>query len=333
MSTPIDFYFDFSSPYGYFAATRIEALAAKYGRTVVWHPILLGAVFKVSGSAPLTSYPLKGQYALHDFARTAAFHGILYQAPAVFPLPTQNAARAMLWVRVEHGDAKAVEYAKAVYHAYFVDGKDISQAEVLAEMASELGLDAGAVAEGAGSAAIKEQLKADVDAAIAKGVFGSPFIVVDGEGYWGFDRFDQIEAQLQKSSSGMSKGYKSLLEQAAAEITTYSIEQARERLGKPDVVFVDVRDVRELEREGVIPGAFHAPRGMIEFWVDPQSPYFKPIFGEDKEFVFFCAAGWRSALTTKTVQDMGLKRVADIAGGFGAWKAAGAPVEEKAKKN
>ena len=129
-----------------------------------------------------------------------------------------------------------------------------------------------------------------------------------------------------------TKGYKALIAEAGAQIKTYTILEAQEKLRDPNVQFVDVRDVRELEREGVIPGAFHAPRGMIEFWVDPDSPYFKPVFGEKKEFVFFCAAGWRSALTAKTVQDMGLGPVADIEGGFTAWKAAGAPVAEKVKK-
>lgn len=131
----------------------------------------------------------------------------------------------------------------------------------------------------------------------------------------------------------MKKGYKALVDEAMAQVKTYTVEQAQARLGDPDVQFVDVRDVRELEREGVIPGAFPASRGMIEFWVDPDSPYFKPIFGEKKEYIFFCAAGWRSALTTKTVQDMGMENVAHIEGGFSAWKAAGAPVAEKAKKS
>jgi rhodanese-related sulfurtransferase len=130
----------------------------------------------------------------------------------------------------------------------------------------------------------------------------------------------------------MKKGYKALVDEAMAQVKTYTVQQAQARFGDPNVQFVDVRDVRELEREGVIPGAFAAPRGMIEFWVDPDSPYFKPLFGENKEFIFFCAGGWRSALTTKVVQDMGLENVAHIEGGFGAWKAAGAPVAEKAKK-
>ncbi|PPE70182.1 rhodanese-like domain-containing protein [Caldimonas thermodepolymerans] len=131
---------------------------------------------------------------------------------------------------------------------------------------------------------------------------------------------------------GLKKGYKALVDEAMAVVKTYSVEEARARLGDPSVQFVDVRDVRELERDGVIPGAVHAPRGMLEFWVDPESPYHRPVFAEDKEFILFCAAGWRSALATKTLQDMGLPKVAHIDGGFTAWKAAGAPVEAKAKK-
>jgi rhodanese-related sulfurtransferase len=130
----------------------------------------------------------------------------------------------------------------------------------------------------------------------------------------------------------MKKGYRALVDEAMAQVKTYSVAQAQEKFGDPKVLFVDVRDVRELEREGIIPGAFSAPRGMIEFWVDPDSPYFKPVFGEEKEFIFFCAAGWRSALTAKTVQDMGLTTVAHIEGGFSGWKAAGAPTGIKEHK-
>ena len=125
----------------------------------------------------------------------------------------------------------------------------------------------------------------------------------------------------------ITKGYKALLEEANAAIETLSVEDAIAASRDPGVVLVDIRDVRELKREGKVPGAIHAPRGMLEFWVDPDSPYFKDVFGEDKKFVFFCAAGWRSALATRAVQEMGLSPVAHIEGGFGAWKAAGGPVE------
>jgi rhodanese-related sulfurtransferase len=130
----------------------------------------------------------------------------------------------------------------------------------------------------------------------------------------------------------LKKTAKQLVEEAMTEVTTYTVEQARALHGQPGTVFVDVRDVRELEHEGVIPGAVHAPRGMLEFWFDPDSPYHRDVFAQDKEYVLFCAAGWRSALATKALMDMGLERVAHVEGGFKAWKEAGAPVAEKAKK-
>ena len=120
---------------------------------------------------------------------------------------------------------------------------------------------------------------------------------------------------------------KTMVESARREIKEYTAADAVELAQRPDVLLVDIRDPRELARDGRIPGALHAPRGMLEFWVDPDSPYFKPVFGDDKTFVFFCAGGLRSALTTKTLQDMGLAPVAHIEGGFAAWKAAGGPVE------
>jgi rhodanese-related sulfurtransferase len=125
----------------------------------------------------------------------------------------------------------------------------------------------------------------------------------------------------------ITKGYKELLDQANATVETLEVETVQAMLGRDDVVIVDLRDPRELEREGRMPGAFHCPRGMLEFWIDPESPYAKPQFQQDKQFVFFCAGGWRSALAAKTAQDMGLKPVAHMRGGFGAWKKAGAPVE------
>lgn len=124
----------------------------------------------------------------------------------------------------------------------------------------------------------------------------------------------------------MKKGYKALLAEANAEIAAVSPQEAHEMAKSADVVLVDIRDIRELDREGRIDGAVHAPRGMLEFWVDPESPYFKEVFGSGKQFVFFCAAGWRSALATKAVQDMGLDRVMHIDGGFSAWREAELPI-------
>jgi rhodanese-related sulfurtransferase len=130
----------------------------------------------------------------------------------------------------------------------------------------------------------------------------------------------------------IKKGYKQLLAEANAEIETLPVDQAVALHGRPDVVFVDLRDPRELEREGRMPGAFACTRGMLEFWIDPESPYAKPVFAKDAHFVFFCASGWRSALAAKTAQDMGLEKVAHVEGGFGAWKKAGGPVEAATPK-
>jgi rhodanese-related sulfurtransferase len=130
----------------------------------------------------------------------------------------------------------------------------------------------------------------------------------------------------------LKKGFRQMVDEAKARITTLPVEEARKRLGEDGVVFVDLRDVRELEREGAIPGAFHCPRGMLEFWLDPESPYHKPVFATGKEFVFFCNAAWRSALAADTAQQMGLENVKEMDGGFTAWKAAGYPVEARAKK-
>ena len=127
----------------------------------------------------------------------------------------------------------------------------------------------------------------------------------------------------------MKKTVKQLVDEATSQIETLSIQQARDLYGTENVTFVDIRDIRELEREGQVPGAVHAPRGMLEFWVDPESPYHRDLFASGNRFVFFCAAGWRSALATKAVQDMGLANVCHIDGGFGAWKESGGPIEER----
>jgi rhodanese-related sulfurtransferase len=132
----------------------------------------------------------------------------------------------------------------------------------------------------------------------------------------------------------ITTGYKALLDAAEKEIETLSVDEAAKLHGRDDVVFVDIRDPRELQREGKMPGAFHATRGMLEFWIDPESPYHKPVFAQDKKYVFFCAGGWRSALAAQTAQHMGMKPVAHIRGGFSEWKKSGKPVdppEEKAK--
>ena len=126
----------------------------------------------------------------------------------------------------------------------------------------------------------------------------------------------------------ITKGFRALVDEAMAQVTTHSVDQVRQRLDDPALQLVDIRDARELEREGTLPGAINAPRGMLEFWVDPDSPYYKPVLDdEDKQYVLFCGAGWRSALAAKALQDMGMTNVAHIDGGFTEWAKQGAPVE------
>jgi rhodanese-related sulfurtransferase len=128
-------------------------------------------------------------------------------------------------------------------------------------------------------------------------------------------------------------GYQELIQQAMSEIETLSLEKAQELLADSNVLFVDIRDIRELEREGMIPNALHAPRGMLEFWVDPDSPYYKPIFGEGKKLVLYCASAWRSALATQILQSMGVPNICHMEGGFSAWKKAQLPVIPKVNKS
>jgi 2-hydroxychromene-2-carboxylate isomerase len=196
MPTPIDFLFDFSSPYSYLASEQIEPLAARYGRAVVFRPILLGAVFKVSGSAPLTEqYGPKARYSVHDFERSARFAGVRYRHPSKFPIGAVAASRALLWLQ-QHQPDRANPFVHAVFRAFFQDDRDISDASVVAQIAQSLGIDSRQLAEGAQEPAIKDALRKGVEDAIASGVFGAPTIVVDGETFWGNDRLPQIERWL-----------------------------------------------------------------------------------------------------------------------------------------
>ena len=195
MAEPIDFYFDFSSPYGYFMSEKIDGIAAGFGRKVRWHPILLGVVYTVSEGKPLTELPLKGDYAVRDIARSARFHGVDYTPPAPFPIPTQAAARAYYWLH-DQDCALARRFAHAAYRAYFQSGRNISTPEVVVDIAASLGVDGPALAAALQSEPVKTRLKTACADAIAKGVFGSPFVLIDGEAFWGIDRLPQIERWL-----------------------------------------------------------------------------------------------------------------------------------------
>ena len=194
---PIDFWFDFSSPYGYLLSERIDEVAARFGRKVRWHPVLLGIVFKATGSAPLTlQNPAKAAYSLLDFARSARFMGIRYRHPTRFPLATQTAARAYYWL---HGQdcALARHFAHAVYRALFVDDRDVSAADTILEIAANLGVDRSSLETALQGQEIKDRLKDEVGKALAIGVFGSPHVIVDGEAFFGADRLPQIEKWLE----------------------------------------------------------------------------------------------------------------------------------------
>jgi len=196
MSEPIEFYFDFSSPYSYIASEVIDGLAEKYGRNVKWRPMLLGVVFQKTGQPLLVNVPLKGEYSLRDFARSARYHGVPFTFPAKFPMSTVSAARAYYWL---HGQdcQKARDFARAVFRAYWVDGRDISDLAVVQDIAASLGVDAAALAAGIATPEIKERLKVETDTALAKGMCGAPWFVVDKEPFWGADRLPQIEKWLQ----------------------------------------------------------------------------------------------------------------------------------------
>jgi 2-hydroxychromene-2-carboxylate isomerase len=191
----IDFYFDFSSPYGYIASHLIDDLAAKHGRAVNWRPYLLGVVFKASGRAPLPGQPLVGDYALRDFARSARLYGVPFNMPARLPISGVNPSRAYYWLH-DQDPQRAKALARALYRAFFVDGRDISDAEQVAEVAGALGIEHTTVLAAMQDPQVKERLRQETDAAIARGAFGSPFIFVDGEPFWGSDRLDQVDRWL-----------------------------------------------------------------------------------------------------------------------------------------
>ena len=194
--TPIDFYFDFSSPYGYLMAEKIDAVAAKYGRKVKWQPILLGVIFQATGSRPpADAVSSKGIYMLHDFHRSARFLGVPYNPPSRFPLPTQNAARAYYWLHVQDC-ALARQFALAVYRGFFVDDLDISAPETVLEIGAKLGVDRNSLAAALQNPEIKAKLKEQCETALQAGVFGSPHVIIDGEAFFGADRLPQIEHWL-----------------------------------------------------------------------------------------------------------------------------------------
>lgn len=188
----IDFYFEFSSPYGYIASQLAEDFEKRLGRPLKWRPMLLGPVFKITGQAPLVDIPLKGDYSKRDFTRTARLHKVPYRHPAKFPINTVGGCRAFYWAD-DQDPAKARALARALYSAYFADGTDISAAPTVVEIAKSVGLDGAKLAGALEDPALKARTFKEVEAAIAAGVFGSPFFIVDGEPFWGVDRMPMVE--------------------------------------------------------------------------------------------------------------------------------------------
>jgi 2-hydroxychromene-2-carboxylate isomerase len=199
MKPPIDFHFDFSSPYSYVAGEWIDALAARHGRTVHWQAILLGVTFQAAELKSPVAYPIKREYSLRDFARSARFEGVPYVPPEPFPIPTQNAARVFWWLADTRGNEAAAAWARAGLRAYFTRGVALNDAAALKALADDAGIDGlnGTQAEAVwNDPAWKDRLKRANEDALRAGVFGAPFFVVDGEPFWGNDRKPQIERWL-----------------------------------------------------------------------------------------------------------------------------------------
>ena len=196
MKRPFDFYIDFSSPYSYIASEWVEALAARHGRTVRWQAILLGVTFQAAELRSPVGYPIKREYSLRDFRRSARFEGVPFVQPEEFPIPTQNAARVFWWLNDSQGSEPAKAWARAGLRAYFTRGVMLSQPQALKALAAVSGLDAQQAEAAWTDPAWKARLKRANDEALAAGVFGAPFFVVDGEPFWGNDRKPQIERWL-----------------------------------------------------------------------------------------------------------------------------------------
>jgi 2-hydroxychromene-2-carboxylate isomerase len=195
MPDAIDFYFDFSSPYGYLASTQIDALAAKHGRAVAWRPFLLGVAFKTTGQRPLPEQPVRGPYHVRDFERSARLLGVPFKMPEPFPFPSLAACRAFYWLE-DSDEGKARALAKGVYRAAFGEGRDVRSVDAVATIAKPLGIDPAALKSACDDPGIKDKLRLAVEAALARGVFGSPYVIVDGEPFWGHDRLPQVDRWL-----------------------------------------------------------------------------------------------------------------------------------------
>lgn len=195
--TPLEFWFDFSSPYAYFASLSVERVAAKHGRAVLWRPFMLGVAFKRTGMGPLSKTPLRGDYARHDWARLARREQVPFRLPPNHPITALPASRAFYWLE-RHQPELAPRFAKAAFRAYFADNADLTQPQGAADLAATLGCDRDQVLRGIGDPAIKALFTSMTAEGLAKGVFGSPFFLVDGEPFWGADRLPMLDEWLSR---------------------------------------------------------------------------------------------------------------------------------------
>ena len=192
---PIEFYFEFASPYGYFASTKIDGIAEKFGRTVDWKPIMLGAALQATGSQPNVLVPIKGEYFKNDIIRCAKIVGLAFTMPDKMPMNSLAASRAFYWLDSSE-PAKAKQLAEAIYKAHWGLGRDMSDVEDVVHVAEPLDIDGDALRAACQKQEIKDKLKNITMASVEAGVFGSPFIIADGEHFWGHDRLDHLERWL-----------------------------------------------------------------------------------------------------------------------------------------
>ena len=197
--SPIEFWFDFSSGYAYFSAAAIDELADRHGRTVIWRPYMLGVDVKHTGARGLSSTPMKGDYARHDWARLSRKPGLPFRLPKNHPIVALPASRAFYWVE-KHVPNVAHDFARAAFHAYFVEARDMTAPANVAAVGAGLGLPVAELEAGTTSEPMKVRVREVSDEAIAKGVFGSPFFLVDGESFWGWDRMPMLESWLETGS-------------------------------------------------------------------------------------------------------------------------------------
>ena len=193
---PIEFFFDFSSPYGYLASCQIEHVAEKHGRKVLWRPYLMGAAMKVTGRQPLVVQPMVADYTRIDLPRSARRAGVKFSLPSPFPVATVAACRAYYWL-LEQDEETAKSLAQALYVAYFVEGRNIGEPDTVLDVASALGVDREALSAALKDPEVKSKLKHVTDDAIARGIFGSPFFIVDGEPFWGNDHLREVDEWLE----------------------------------------------------------------------------------------------------------------------------------------